>query len=99
MQRWRLVASVAGLPLTDSRETTNSGGSLESMEEQDYPVDNATYNLLQMLVSKLEAVEAYSVYMDDFDGEALEVAERIQREDTQHVQDLLKLLGLSSKAQ
>jgi hypothetical protein len=28
----------------------------------DSPVDDATYNLLQALVSKLEAIEAYEVY-------------------------------------
>jgi hypothetical protein len=33
------------------------------------PVDNATYNLLQALVSKLEAIEAYGKYEHDSDGE------------------------------
>lgn len=69
------------------------------MQEQDYPVDNQTYNLLQMLVSKLEAVEAYAVYMEDFDDEVLPVAERIQREDSAHVAELMRLLGIASKAQ
>lgn len=64
------------------------------MDEQDSPVDNQTYNLLQMLVSKLEAVEAYAIYMEDFDEQALAVAERIQREDRSHVDDLMKLLGI-----
>jgi hypothetical protein len=31
----------------------------------DSPVDDATYNLLQALVSKLEAIEAYDAYRDD----------------------------------
>ena len=30
-----------------------------------YPVDDATYNLLQALTSKLEAIEAYEQYMSD----------------------------------
>ena len=34
-----------------------------------FPVDNATYNLLQALVSKLEAIEAYSEYSADEGGE------------------------------
>lgn len=34
-----------------------------------FPVDNATYNLLQALVSKLEAIEAYSEYSEDDGGE------------------------------
>ena len=34
-----------------------------------FPVDNATYNLLQALVSKLEAMEAYGEYSIDEGGE------------------------------
>lgn len=34
------------------------------------PVDDATYNLMQALVSKLEAIEAYQTYSQD-DGGAL----------------------------
>jgi hypothetical protein len=30
-----------------------------------YPVDDATYNLLQALTSKLEAIEAYEQYLSD----------------------------------
>ena len=30
-----------------------------------YPVDDATYNLLQALTSKLEAIEAYEQYTSD----------------------------------
>ena len=67
------------------------------MDEQDSPVDNQTYNLLQMLVSKLEAVEAYAIYMEDFDETALVVAERIQQEDRAHVDELMKLLGIGSR--
>jgi len=70
---------------------------MDDMDEQDSPVDNQTYNLLQMLVSKLEAVEAYAIYMEDFDEQALEVAERIQREDRAHVDELLKLLGIGGR--
>jgi rubrerythrin len=31
----------------------------------DSPVDDATYNLLQALVSKLEAIEAYEIYRSE----------------------------------
>ena len=30
-----------------------------------YPVEDATYNLLQALTSKLEAIEAYEQYLTD----------------------------------
>jgi hypothetical protein len=35
----------------------------------DSPVDDATYNLMQALVSKLETIEAYSLYAEDEGGE------------------------------
>ena len=35
----------------------------------DSPVDNGTYNLLQALVSKLEAIEAYGRYQQDDGGQ------------------------------
>jgi hypothetical protein len=37
-----------------------------------FPVDNGTYNLLQALVSKLEAIEAYTEYQTDEGGEIFE---------------------------
>jgi hypothetical protein len=43
---------------------TGSGSSVA-----DSPVDDATYNLLQALTSKLEAIEAYELYAEqDEDG-------------------------------
>ena len=37
----------------------------ESRTGTGYPVDDATYNLLQALTSKLEAIEAYEQYVSD----------------------------------
>lgn len=37
----------------------------ESRMGTGYPVDDATYNLLQALTSKLEAIEAYEQYVSD----------------------------------
>jgi len=53
------------------------------------PVDDATYNLMQALVSKLEAIEAYSVYAEDEGGELF--AELIDEERT-HADRLLEEL-------
>lgn len=36
-------------------------------EVRQSPVDNFTYNLLQALTSKLEAIEAYEMYAEDED--------------------------------
>jgi rubrerythrin len=44
------------------QETTNQGGGSTSVT--DSPVDDATYNLLQALTSKLEAIEAYEMYVE-----------------------------------
>jgi rubrerythrin len=53
------------------------------------PVDNATYNLMQALVSKLEAIEAYGRYAQDEGGELFR--ELIEEERT-HADRLLEQL-------
>ncbi len=59
------------------------------------PVDNQTYNLLQILTSKLEAIEAYSVYEEDLDDDALQVVQQIANDDRNHAQQLLRVLGIT----
>ncbi len=66
-----------------------------SGNEYDSPIDNQTYNLLQILTSKLEAVEAYNIYEEDMEGEAAELMNRIADDDRRHVAELAKQLGLS----
>jgi hypothetical protein len=68
-----------------------------SGNEYDSPVDNQTYNLLQILTSKLEAVEAYNIYDEDMDGDAAELMNRIAADDRRHVADLAAALGLTRK--
>ena len=53
------------------------------------PLDNATYNLMQALTSKLEAIEAYEQYESD-DPEGV-FGELIQDE-RRHAQQLLDAL-------
>ncbi len=57
-----------------------------------YPVDNNTYNLLQMVVSKLEALEAYQKYQQDADEQTRGILEEIRQQDYQHAQRLLEAL-------
>ena len=57
------------------------------------PVDNATYNLLQTLTSKLEAIEAYEKYETDSDSELRRFFDECKRSDEQSVEQLLQLLG------
>jgi hypothetical protein len=59
----------------------------------DRPVDNNTYNLLQTLTSKLEAIEAYEEYMADADGEVRTFLEECKRSDEQAVQRLIQLVS------
>jgi rubrerythrin len=57
--------------------------------EGESPVDDATYNLLQALTSKLEAIEAYEIYaQDDTDG----VFEQLLSEEREHADRLLQAL-------
>ena len=54
------------------RETGPTGGAS--------PVDDRTYNLLQALTSKLEAIEAYEQYaLDDDDGTFAQLIEDERR--------------------
>ena len=53
------------------------------------PVDNATYNLMQALTSKLEAIEAYEMYREEGDGQVQQLFEDLLRDERQHAERLL----------
>jgi hypothetical protein len=55
------------------------------------PVDNETYNLLQALTSKLEAIEAYSKYAKD-GGDGARLFERFAQQDRKDVEQLMEAL-------
>jgi maltooligosyltrehalose synthase len=61
-----------------------------SMSQGYSPVDNNTYNLLQALVSKLEALAAYRTYEQDADQQTKQVFQQLIQEDQQHAQQLLQ---------
>ena len=54
------------------------------------PVDDATYDLLQALPSKLEAIEAYEMYAED-EG-VRDLFERLGRDERAHADALLEAL-------
>lgn len=54
------------------------------------PVDDATYDLLQALTSKLEAIEAYQMYAEDED--VRDLFERLGRDEVEHAEALLGAL-------
>ena len=67
------------------QDQTNKG----STSVADSPVDDATYNLLQALTSKLEAIEAYEMYAEqDDEGVFSELLEDERR----HAERLLQAL-------
>jgi hypothetical protein len=53
------------------------------------PVDNATYNLMQALTSKLEAIEAYEMYREDGDGQLQQLFDDLLRDERQHAERIL----------
>jgi hypothetical protein len=75
----------------DGESSMNESGQVQS------PVDNQTYNLLQILTSKLEAVEAYDVYMEDFNDDAAQVVQRIADDDRKHINELIRVLGIKGQ--
>lgn len=57
-----------------------------------YPIDNNTYNLMQALVSKCEAIEAYRKYLNDGDGASRQLFEQLIDEDYKDAQRILEML-------
>jgi rubrerythrin len=51
-------------------------------------LSDSTYNLLAILLSKLEGLEAYDTYLEDMDGEGRKVVEQISRDDQRHAEML-----------
>jgi rubrerythrin len=70
--------------MQDTRTRTDTGKSVAES-----PVDDPTYNVLQALTSKLEAIEAYEIYAEQDDSGLF--AEMIQDE-RRHAERLLGVL-------
>jgi DNA-binding MarR family transcriptional regulator len=71
-----------------------SGGPVSDTVPES-PVDDRTYNVLQALTSKLEAIEAYQVYQEDDDSGLFE--ELIEDERRQASRLLDELRGLLAR--
>jgi rubrerythrin len=63
-------------------------GTMESSVRES-PVDDRTYNLLQALTSKLEAIEAYEIYEQDDDNGLFS---DLIKDERQHAERLLEEL-------
>jgi hypothetical protein len=51
-------------------------------------LSNRTYNLLAILLSKLEGLEAYNTYEEDMEQEDMKLLDQIRRDDEHHAQML-----------
>jgi rubrerythrin len=82
--------------MQDTRTTNRNGGARGGSETSvaDSPVDDATYNVLQALTSKLEAIEAYELYAEqDDEGIFSELIEDERRHAERLLEALTKRLG------
>jgi rubrerythrin len=66
--------------------------AMQSRTVTESPVDNATYNLMQALTSKLEAIEAYETYREDGGGEDRQLFDELLADERQHAERLLDAL-------
>jgi hypothetical protein len=77
----------------ETQQTGASGQGAQSSGGQGmFPVDNATYNLLQTLTSKLEAIEAYSKYSKDGDQNSQQFFNQMMQTEQQHARQLMQML-------
>jgi hypothetical protein len=75
--------------MQDTRGRNGGTQTTAGSSVADSPVDDATYNLLQALTSKLEAIEAYELYAEqDEDG----VFNELLEDERQHAERLLEAL-------
>ena len=57
-----------------------------------YPIDNNTYNLIQMTAAKLESLEAYQKYQQDADQQTRGLIETLMQDDRRHAERLVDAL-------
>lgn len=70
--------------MADNRNQSSGGG--EAI------ISNRTYNLLAILLSKLEGLEAYETYQEDMQDEDRDLLDQIRRDDERHAQMLREKL-------
>ena len=81
-----------GAGFTGQMGSTGTEGRVEGSSVRESPVDDRTYNLLQALTSKLEAIEAYEIYEQDDDTGLFT---DLLREERSHAERLLDELRRS----
>ncbi len=95
------AADMSGVGQTADRGARSGSADMsgqrrsESGTVRDSPVDDATYNLLQALTSKLEAIEAYEIYEEDDDSGLFR---ELIEDERRHAERLLDALRRSLQA-
>jgi hypothetical protein len=84
-----------GRPPAMAMGAGDAAGGQVSETVPESPVDDRTYNVLQALTSKLEAIEAYQIYQEDDDSGLFE--ELIEDERRQASRLLEELRGLLAR--
>ena len=66
----------------------------QTMSGQDvqFPVDNATYNLMTTLTEKLSAIETYATYIEDAEGDEAQLYQQLMEDDTRHAERIYEVL-------
>jgi rubrerythrin len=59
---------------------------------QQFPVDDATYDLMVTLTEKLQAIETYQKYSQDVNGRERELYQRLIEDDSRHAREILEVL-------
>jgi rubrerythrin len=57
-----------------------------------FPVDDATYDLMVTLTEKLQAIETYQKYSQDVSGREQQLYQKLIEEDSRHATEILELL-------
>jgi hypothetical protein len=79
---------------TTSTDRGSTGVLDRSSKASWSPIDDRTYNVMQALVSKLEAIEAYTIYAEDEGGQIFhELIEDERRHAERLVQELKSCLA------
>lgn len=58
----------------------------------DQIISDSTYNLLAIMLSKLEGLEAYDTYLEDMDGDGAKMIEQIRKDDERHAMMLREMI-------
>ena len=66
--------------------------TIERGNKVEYPVDDATYNLMVTLTEKLQALKTYEMYAKDVSGREAELYRELIDEDTRHAQRIYEVL-------